>query len=94
MPTLLVKCALPLLANNIVSMCNADMTESVFPDLFKHAIVQRQLKKPVFNPAELSSYRLISNLSFVLKTVELVVAARVSEHVKTARLLPSHQSTY
>jgi Reverse transcriptase (RNA-dependent DNA polymerase) len=59
-----------------------------------HAIVQPRLIKPTLDPAELCSYRPISNLSFISKTVERVVAARFSEHVETKRLLPSHQSAY
>ena len=82
-PTWLVKRALPLLANTIASMCNASMTEGVFPGVLKHAIVQPRLKKPTLDPAELCSYRPISNLSFISKTVERVVAARFSEHTET-----------
>ena len=70
------------------------MTEGVFPGVLKHAIVQPRLKKPTLDPAELCSYRPISNLSFISKTVERVVAARFSEHIETERLLPSRQSAY
>jgi len=53
-----------------------------------------RLKKPTLDPAELTSYRPISNLSFISKTVERVVAARFSEHMEAEHLLPSHQSAY
>jgi len=75
-------------------MCNASMTVRIFPDVLKHAIVQPRLKKPTLDPAELTSYRPISNLSFISKTVERVVAARFSEHMEAEHLLPSHQSAY
>jgi hypothetical protein len=93
-PTWLIKRALPLLADTIASMCNASMSAGVFPDALKHAIIQPRLKKPTLDPTELSSYRSISNLSFISKTVERVVAARFSEHVEAEHLLPSHQSAY
>jgi len=64
-PTWLVKCTLPLLA----SICNASMTEGVFPDARNHAIVRPLLKKPMLDPAELSLYHLIFNLSFCSPTV-------------------------
>jgi hypothetical protein len=92
--TWLVKCALPLLANTIASMCNASMSEGIFSGVLKHAIVQPRLKKQTLDPAELCSYHPISNLSFISKTVERVVTACFSEHVETERLLPSHPSAY
>jgi len=56
--------------------------------------IQPRLKKPTLDPAELTSYRPISNLSFISQTVERVVAARFSEHMEAEHLLPSHQSAY
>ena len=88
----MVKRTLPLLAETIALMCKLSITE--FQDALKHAIVCPMLKKPSLDPAELSSYRTISNLSFISKTVERVVAARFSEHVETEHSLPSHQSAY
>lgn len=89
-----MKRALPLLAVTIASMCNASMTEGVFPDSLKHAIVRPRLKKQTLDPTELSSHRPISNLSFISKIVERVIAARFAEHVEAEHLLPSHQSAY
>jgi hypothetical protein len=93
-PTWLVKRTLPLLAETIALMCNLSITEGVFPDALKHAIGRPTLKKLSLDPAELSLYRPISNLSFISKTVERVVDARFSEHVETEHLLPSNQSAY
>ena len=75
-------------------MCNASLTEGVFPDSLKHAVVRPRLKKPTLNPDELSSYRPISNLSFISKTVERVVAARFAVHAELQCLLPCRQSAY
>ena len=46
------------------------------------------------DPDKLNSYRPISNLTFVLKLVERVVAARFSQHVESNKLLPQRQSAY
>ena len=60
----------------------------------KHAIVRPRLKKRTLDLDDLNSYRLISNLSFLSKTIERVVAVRFNEHMEAYNLLPSRQSTY
>jgi Reverse transcriptase (RNA-dependent DNA polymerase) len=93
-PTWLMKPAVPILASTITLMCNASLTEGVFPDTLKHAVVRPRLKKPMLNPDELSSYRPILNLSFISKIVERVVAARFAIHAALQCLRPCRQSTY
>ena len=90
----LVKRAMPLLADTLALMCNTSITEGVFPEALKHAIVCLRLRKPTLDPTHLGSYRPISNLSFVSKTVERVVAARFSQHVDAYHPLPCHRSAY
>ena len=41
----------------------------------KHAIVTPRLKKPGADTADMANYRPVSNLSFLSKTVERVVAS-------------------
>src|SRR6218665_1122886 len=45
-------------------------------------------------PCELSSYRPISNLSFLSKLLERVVSTQLTEYLSSAGLLPVHQSAY
>src|SRR6218665_1074438 len=45
-------------------------------------------------PCELSSYRPISNLSFLSKLLERVVSFQLTEYLSSAGLLPVHQSAY
>jgi hypothetical protein len=85
---------MPLLANTLAMMVNASIREGVFLDALKHAIVQPRLKKSTFNLDDVNSYRPISNLSFVSKIVERVVASRFDEHVETQHLLPDRQLAY
>src|SRR5664279_1956461 len=64
------------------------------PDSLKSSIVRPRLKKPTLNTDELTSYRPISNLSFISKTVERLVASRFTQHADAHCLLPSRQSAY
>ena len=76
----------------IANVCNASFTQGAKTQ--KHSIVRPILKKPTLDPNDLNSYRPISNLSFLSKTVERVVTARFDEHVETLNLLPSRQSAH
>jgi len=69
-------------------------TKKSTPTSQKLAIVRPLLKKSTLDPDEVSSYRPVSNLSFISKTVERVVAARFSKHIESNGLLPVHQSAY
>lgn len=94
LPTWLVKCVCEVFAPVISGMCNASLMQSKLPTRCKKAIVRPLLKKQSLDPNDPSSYRPISNLSFVSKVVEKVVDARLSEHITKHRLLPVHQSAY
>ena len=58
------------------------------------AIVRPRLKKPSLDPNDLNSYRPISNLSFVSKIIECMVAAWFSEHAEIHQLLSKRQLVY
>ena len=93
-PTWLVKKAATVLVPIIGKLCNASLSSGSLPSAQKHATVRPLLKKPTLDPDELSSYRPISNLTFVSKMVERVVAARFNKHVDNNHLLPEGQSAY
>jgi hypothetical protein len=93
-PTWLVKRLMPLLADTIATLCNKSMSEGVFPDGLMFAVVRPRLKKPSLNTDELSSYRPISNLCFISKIAERVVATRFIAHAEEQQLLPCRQSAY
>jgi hypothetical protein len=75
-------------------MCNKSFEQKTFPNLHKSAIVSPLLKKPTLDSADLASYRPISNLSFVSKTLERLVNRRLSSHIDSQSLLPPTQSAY
>ena len=64
------------------------------PPSKKHAIIRPRLKKPTLEPDDLNAYQPISNLSFLLKTIERVVAVCFNEHMEAYNLLPSRYSAY
>ena len=77
LPIWLFKKAISVLAPVLCHLCNASLSAGVLPTSQKHAIMRPILKKPTLDVDDLSSYRPISNLLFISKTVERVVAARL-----------------
>ena len=56
------------------------------PKDFKQAVVRPLLKRNNLNTDDLKNYRPVSNLSFVSKQLERVVATRLSEHLSENNL--------
>lgn len=50
------------------------------PDLFKEAIITPVLQKPNLNSEEMSNYRPISNLPYLSKVIEKVVAKQLTDY--------------
>ena len=94
LPTWLIKDLLPLFVPFITSIINRSLAESTVPDVFKEAVVTPILKKPSLCPEDFASYRPISNLNFISKVVEKVVASRIIEHLGCNNLLEPLQSGY
>ena len=46
------------------------------------------------DPDDVKSYRPISNLSFISKVIERIVASQLTGYLQTNKLLPDHQSAY
>ena len=78
----------------ITSMANASFTQGLFSDSHKHAVVHPRIKKPPLNPLGIKSYRPISNLSLVSKTVERLVVNRMKYHANRYGLFSVRQSAY
>jgi hypothetical protein len=53
----------------------------------KHAMVTLFLKKPILDASDLGNYRPVSNLSFLSKLIERIVAAQM-EHLAALDELP------
>ena len=79
---------LPLLT----SIINESLTKAEFPNDFKNAIV-----KPLVlhtDKDELKNYRPVSNLYFISKVIEKIVAKRLEEHISEYSKYDPKQSAY
>ncbi len=93
-PTNLLKSCLPALILPITNIVNLSLSEGVFPDSYKNAIVKPLYKKHSLPHEDLSSYRPISNLNFISKIIERIIHTRISNHLKSFPSLSPFQSAY
>ena len=78
----------------ICIMCNVSLQQGLLPESQKAAIVTPILKKHDLDPDDVKSYRPISNLTFISKVIERIVASQLTSYLQMNRLLPDHQSAY
>ncbi len=93
-PTELLKSCLPALILPITNIVNLSLSEGIFPDQFKNAIVTPLYKKHSLPQEDLSSYRPISNLNFISKIIERVIHSRLTNHFLNFPALSPFQSAY
>ena len=89
----LKKCAVlavPLLTHLI----NVSLSEGYVDSSIKTAHVRPLLKNSSLNVTILKNYHPVSNLPFVSKLLERVMAARLSEHMETHKFHEPFQSAY
>ena len=82
------------LGPTIINIINFSLSEGIFPSSFKQAIVHPLLKKPALPDDDLNNFRPISNLNFISKILEKVVASRIQSHLLSNSLSSSFQSAY
>ena len=93
-PTRLLKQCIDDLIVPITAIINLSMREGVVPPDFKQALVTPLIKKKTLCRNEFKNYRPISNLSFLSKILEKIVAKRLNAHIEE-HLLSNHvQSSY
>jgi len=78
----------------LIELYNCSLSMGEVLDVFKSAYVTPLLKKADMDPADVKSYRPISNLLVLSKLIERLVACQLLEHFNAARLLPDLQSAY
>jgi hypothetical protein len=78
----------------ISAMCNASLREGFLPVSQKAAIITPVVKKPGLDMDEQKSYRPISNLTFISKVIERIVAEQIKAHLVESNLIPAVQSGY
>ena len=74
LPTTLVKECMSSLLPRITHNVNRSLSSGIFPSALKHALVKPLLKKPHLDCEILKNFRPVSNLPFLSKILEKVVA--------------------
>ena len=93
-PTSVLKNCLDIIITPITNIINISMETSIFPQNFKEAHVRPLLKKTSLPKNELKNYRPVSNLSFISKILEKIVANRLQAHINNNHLSNPLQSAY
>ena len=93
-PTALVKANITAIGPLICSAINRSLQTGHVPSALKTAIITPLLKKPTLDPEALSNYRPISNLPFLSKVLEKVVAAQLQTHLKENNIFEKFQSGF
>jgi len=94
LPTSFLKTVVDVIAPFLTELFNRSLSSGSVPDVFKAAYITPRLKKSNMDPADVRSYRPISNLSVVSKLLERLVARQLLTHLDTSGLLPRLQSAY
>ena len=80
--------------NYSLNIINYSLKEGSFPNCFKTAYVTPLLKKPNLDRNLLKNYRPVSNLSFLSKLIEKVVAKQLNNYIDSEGLSNVNQSAY
>ena len=93
-PTFLVLDYLDILITPITSIINASLEQGKCPNFFKRAHVTPILKKSSLDKEVFKNYQPISNLNFISKMLERVVAVQLQTHLDEASFMTAFQSAY
>ena len=90
-PTWMLKEHIDIFVPVITKIANMSLDHATFPAHFKNALVSPLLKKPSLDADNLKNFRPVSNLRFISKIVEKVVAHRLADHLSSNNLYEQHQ---
>ncbi|KAL9987663.1 hypothetical protein ACROYT_G002007 [Oculina patagonica] len=94
LPTSLPKKGIDVLLPCIATIINRSLELGEFPATLKHGLVTPLLKKSDLDHEILKNYRPISNLPFLGKVIESIVAMQVKHHLVINNLYTKTQSAY
>ena len=69
-------------------MCNVSLEESCLPSSQKKAMITPRIKKPGLDRDDVNHYRPISNLTFISKVMEKIVARQLIAYLVANNLMP------
>lgn len=81
------------MVNLVTDLINVSIKENNFPDSEKRSIV-KPIVKGKLDTQKLSSFRPVSNLTFLSKLLENVMLDQLSNHLEAVGALPDKQSAY
>lgn len=84
---------LPVLLPCLTMLVNRALVEGM-PLVYRHALVSPRLKKKGSDRESMSNYRPVSQLHFLSKLIERVVARRLTEYLTVNELFDSNQAAY
>ena len=93
-PTSLLNSCVDVLLTPITNKVNLSPKSGVFPDTLKLSHITPLLKKPSISKDEMKNYRPVSNLNFISKLLEKIIAKRIRFHLGSNDLLNRYQSAY
>ena len=93
-PASVLKQCTSVLLPVMTQVVNLSLNLAAFPDCFKLALLNPLLKKPTLDVEVLSNFRPISNLMFMSKLTEKVVASQLINHISSNGLDEILQSAY
>uniref|UniRef100_A0AAY3ZXB8 Reverse transcriptase domain-containing protein n=1 Tax=Denticeps clupeoides TaxID=299321 RepID=A0AAY3ZXB8_9TELE len=93
-PTRLLKQIAPNVINSILKIVNSSLSTGHVPSSFKVAVIRPLIKKPDLDRSQLSNYRPISNLLFISKILEKVVAQQLSAYLDCNKIHEVYQSGF
>jgi len=85
----IIKLSAPFIISPLIYICNAVLSNGVFSDRLKYAIVNPIFKKG--NKQEISNYRPISLLTYLSKIIEKLMYARLLAHIDKNSILVRKQ---
>ena len=94
LPSWLLKESVDELSPIVTSIVNVSLSHAIVPLSIKTALIRSLLKKPGLDKKVLKNYRPVSNLSFISKVLEKVVAKTLDGHMLDNILYFSVQSAY
>lgn len=93
-PTWLLKEIAEKMSVPLCNIINKSFELSEIPSSLKQAHIRPLIKKPGLNAEDMANYRPVSNLPFVSKLMEKIVASQLEEHLTRNDLLDPFQSAY
>ena len=78
----------------LCQLFNRSLQRGSVPSSFKASYITPLLKKADLDPADVRSYRPISNLTVISKLLERIVSSQLVKYLKDNGLLPDLQSAY